>query len=356
MASNIPSSQTIIRQHEGGILKVTPGSPIPEIEGHHVLVRTHAVGLCPCDFKMPLRFPTTGLWTGCDFSGTVVAVGSDVTRFKIGDTVFGAVHGSNQGDPQSGAYAEYLKAEADYIFKTPPGIDHAKATAMYGTGIATIAMALYSLKIAGELSAPVENKASETILVFGGSSTVGMMAIQILKLLGHRVVSTSSEKNIELVKSYGAEEVFNYRSSTCGADIRAYTKNSLRYVIDPFGEVKTMSVCYEAVGRAGGKYCALEQYQEALATRRTVKPFLIMGSSIAGRGLVLPDPYGSPPDPELGAWSLKFYKDLQSLVDEGKLKECPQEILPGKFDAILSGLDRLKNKQVSGKKLIVPLV
>lgn len=117
-----------------------------------------------------------------------------------------------------------------------------------------------------------------------------------------------------------------------------------------------MSACYEAIGRAGGKYCALEQYQEALATRRTVTPFLIMGSSIAGRGLVLPEPYGSPPDPELGAWSLKFYKDLQGLVDEGKLRPCPQEILSGKFDGILPGLDRLKNKQVSGQKLIVPLV
>lgn len=182
MEANIPVSQTIIRQHAGGALKITPGSPIPEIEGHHVLVRTHAVGLNPCDFKMPLRFPTPGLWNGCDFSGTVAAVGSDVTRFKIGDAVFGAVHGSDQRDPQSGAYAEYLKAEADYIFKTPPGMGHEAAAAMYGTGIATIAMAVYSLGIAGDLGVADVGKASETVLVFGGSSTVGLMAIQILKL------------------------------------------------------------------------------------------------------------------------------------------------------------------------------
>ncbi|KAF5007625.1 hypothetical protein FDECE_6058 [Fusarium decemcellulare] len=356
MASTIPSTQTIIRQHDGGILKVTPGSPIPNIEGHHVLVRTHAVALNPCDFKMPLRFPTPGLWNGCDFSGTVVAVGSDATRFKVGDPVFGAVHGSNQGDPESGAYAEYLKAEANYIFKTPPGMTHETAAAMYGTGVATVAMALYSVKIAADLSAPAEGKASETVLVFGGSSTVGMMAIQILKLCGHRVISTSSEKNIELVKSYGADAAFDYRSPTCGANIKKYTKNALRYAIDPFGEARTMSICYEAIGRAGGKYCALEQYQEALATRRTVTPLLIMGSSIAGRGLVLPEPYGSPPDPELGAWSLKFYKDLQRMIDEGRLKACPPRVLSGGFDAVLSGLDLLQKKQVSGEKLIVPLV
>lgn len=182
MASDIPSTQTIIRQHDGGTLQITPESPIPAIEGHHVLVRTKAVGLNPCDFKMPLRFPTSGLWNGCDFAGTVVAVGADVTRLKVGDDVFGAVHGSNMGDPQSGAYAEYLKAEADYIFKTPSGMSHETAAALYGTGIATIAMAVHALKIANDLSAPAEGKASETVLVFGGSSTVGIMAIQILKL------------------------------------------------------------------------------------------------------------------------------------------------------------------------------
>jgi hypothetical protein len=117
-----------------------------------------------------------------------------------------------------------------------------------------------------------------------------------------------------------------------------------------------MSACYEAIGRAGGQYCALEQYQEALATRKTVRAYLIMGSSIAGRGLVLPEPYGSPPDAELSLWSLKFFKDLQHVIDDGRLKECPVEILPGRFEAILPGLERLKNKQVSGKKLVVLLL
>lgn len=187
MAERIPSEQIVIRQHEGGTLKITPRSPIPELKPYQILVRTHAVGLNPCDFKMPARFPTPGLWSGCDFAGTVVKLGDEVALqspplFEIGDAVFGAVHGSNKAEPQSGAYCEYLVAEAAYTFKTPAGMSHKKAVAMYGTGIATIAMALYSLKLPGSFAEPALGKESQFVLVFGGSSTVGMMAIQLLKL------------------------------------------------------------------------------------------------------------------------------------------------------------------------------
>lgn len=83
----------------------------------------------------------------------------------------------------------------------------------------------------------------------------------MLKLLGHHVVTTYSPYNFRLVKDYSANAVFDYRFKTCAADIRAYTKNKLRKVIDPFGEATTTSLCYEAIGRTGGIYCSLEMYQ-----------------------------------------------------------------------------------------------
>ncbi|KAF7715053.1 Uncharacterized protein PECH_003523 [Penicillium ucsense] len=238
---DIPSSQTAIVQHEGGNLRITPELPIPSLEPVHILVKTAAVALNPCDFKMPLRFPTPGLWDGCDFAGTVVALGSQAAanaRFKPGDRVFGAVQGSNQSDPTSGAYCEYLRIDEEFAFHIPESMSFQQSLGISGTGIATLGVALFwSLQIPGSLDAPAET--SVDILIHGGSSTVGLLAIQMVKLCGHRVITTCSPSNFDLVRSYGADLVFDYKSETCAKDIRTATKNTLRYALDPFAEAKT---------------------------------------------------------------------------------------------------------------------
>lgn len=182
--SNIPFHQKAIIQHENGTLRVTPGLPIQQPGPTQILVRTMSVALNPCDFKMPMRFPTPGLWDGCDYAGIVVAMGSEVARngkFHLGDSVFGAVQGSNQADPNSGAYCEYLTAEEDFIFRIPKELSFSSAPAISGTAIATLGIALFwSLKISGTLDAPATIQ--EDVLVYGGSSTLGLLAIQMVKL------------------------------------------------------------------------------------------------------------------------------------------------------------------------------
>jgi NADPH:quinone reductase-like Zn-dependent oxidoreductase len=182
--NDIPSSQTAIIQHKGGILRITHDLAIHELEPHQILVKTASVALNPCDFKMPLRFPTPGLWDGCDFSGTVVALGSKAVeegRLRVGDLVFGAVQGSNRLHPTSGAYCEYIRTEPDYTFQIPKGIALKDAPALSGTAIATLGVALFwSLQLPGTFESPAVK--SEDVLVYGGSSTVGLLAIQMVKL------------------------------------------------------------------------------------------------------------------------------------------------------------------------------
>lgn len=169
------------------------------------------------------------------------------------------------------------------------------------------------------------------------------------------MVTTCSPNNFALVKSYGADLVFDYNSQTCAKDIRTSTKNALRYVLDPFGEARTLRLCHEAIGRTGGRYCALEQYQENLCSRKTVKHELVMGGAIAGRGVELSEPYGIPPRPEIGEWARPWYRSVQDLIDTEKLKPCPVKMLPGKFEGILEGLELMRKGRVSGTKLIVSL-
>lgn len=172
---------------------------------------------------------------------------------------------------------------------------------------------------------------------------------------GHRAITTCSPKNFDLVRSYGADLVFDYKSENCAKDIRAVTKNTLRYALDPFAEAKTVRLCQEAIGRTGGRYCALEQYQEHLCVRKTIKNDLVMGGAISGKGVQLPEPYGIPPRPEIGDWARTWYRVVETLIHEGKLRGCPVRVLSGRFQGILSGLKLLKDGSVSGEKLVISL-
>ena len=180
----IPLTQTAIIQHEAGALQVISGLSVPEISPWEMLVRVVAVGLNPCDFKMPLRFPTPGLWDGCDFAGTVVLLGDEVAKeghFCLGDRVSGAVQGSNQAEPTSGAYCEYVKANPGYTFKIPEEMSFSASLGISGTGIATLGVALFwSLRIPGALDQPASR--ADDVFIYGGSSTVGLLAIQMAKL------------------------------------------------------------------------------------------------------------------------------------------------------------------------------
>lgn len=120
-------------------------------------------------------------------------------------------------------------------------------------------------------------------------------------------------------------------------------------------EAKTMQLCYDSMGRVGGKYCCLEMYHEELCTRKVVKPELVMGMSILGGKVQLDYGYGVEASPKRRKFGVEWYKAMQELLNEGRLKWHPVKLLPGSWESILEGLRMLKDKEVSGEKLVVKL-
>lgn len=117
-----------------------------------------------------------------------------------------------------------------------------------------------------------------------------------------------------------------------------------------------MAVCDEAMGRAGGRYVALEAYQEISEGKaRLIKRELIMGQMILGKPIPYPEPYGKPGNPEVGAWAIECYHSIQRLVNERKLRPHPLKVLDGGFEMILEGLEMLKRNEISGQKIVVRL-
>jgi NADPH:quinone reductase-like Zn-dependent oxidoreductase len=178
------------------VAKPTPGE-------NEVLVRIRAASINPADWheltgepylvrpSMGIGAPTRTRF-GTDYAGVVEAVGTNVTKFKAGDEVFGA---------RSGSMAEYVAALADRsIVLKPANITFEQAAAI---PIAAVT-ALQGLRDHGQL------QPGQKVLINGASGGVGTFAVQIAKALGAEVTGVCSTRNVELVRSLGADHVIDY--------------------------------------------------------------------------------------------------------------------------------------------------
>ena len=137
-----------------------------------------------------LRAPKTAV-IGTDLAGVVIEVGPHVTRFNVGDEVFGT---------GSGSFASYAVAPADTLVAKPAGLTFEQAAAMPSSGVT----ALQALSEVGHL------QAGQRVLVIGASGGVGSFAVQIAKALGAEVAGVCSTAKVDLVRSLGADHVLDY--------------------------------------------------------------------------------------------------------------------------------------------------
>jgi len=178
----------------------------PAIGDGEVLVQVVAAGLHIGDVfavrgsPFPVRMlsgvsrPKYGV-PGYDVAGRVAAVGSGVTRLKPGDEVFGVCRW-----PKAGACAEYSRAASDGLVHKPAELTFEAAAAIPTSASA----ALHGLRDAGRL------QAGQHVLINGASGGVGTFAVQIAKALGAEVTAVCSTRNVELVRSLGADHVIDY--------------------------------------------------------------------------------------------------------------------------------------------------
>lgn len=216
-----------------------------------VLVRVHAASVNPVDYHSMRGTPYimrldsglkkpkfTGL--GVDFAGTVVEIGKHVTQFRPGDEVFGG---------RNGSFAEYVTIRAQSLVMKPPNMTFEQAASVP----VAATTALQALRDKGAV------KPGQTVLINGASGGVGTFAVQIAKSLGARVTGVCSTRNVELVRSLGADEVIDYTK-------RDFTTMGQRYdvIVDmvgnhPLSAYKAVLVpngIYVMVGGPKGRWLA----------------------------------------------------------------------------------------------------
>lgn len=362
----LPSTQTAIIQSPNGSPQLASGVPLAPLKPGTVMVKTVAVALNPSDNKMGAAWPTPGALVGMDFSGTIAAIHPDtVTDLAVGDRVCGMVHGSSRGDPTNGAFAQYVRAKAAVLLRVPGHLSMQDAATL-GVGIMTNAMALWDTQalglplLAGEAQGHTDGETRTPVLIYGGSTATGTVAIQLVRLLGMDPVVTCSPRNFDLVCSRGAsrDAVFDYLDPGLVDAIRKRTGGRLKYTYDCIGDLDGTSTryCYDALGRVGGRYVYLEKVpKEVLQRRHAVRAKLVMGYEAMGEDVPLPGKWESKGDPEKWALAVNCIGVLQGLLDRQLLKTHPIQEVGGGLEGVLAGLKMLGSGDVSGKKLVVTL-
>ncbi|KAJ5372363.1 hypothetical protein N7517_004369 [Penicillium concentricum] len=291
--------------------------PIPKLRDDYLLVKTVSVGLNPTDWKHIAFIAPPGVLVGCDYAGTVEAVGKDVKKqFKKGDRVCGFVHGANAVQPEDGAFAEYIVAKGDVQWKIPENMSFQEAATL-GVGISTVGQGLYqSLKLA----LPTEPiKDATPILIYGGSTATGTLAIQFAKLSGYKVLTTCSPRNFDLVRSLGADDVYDYKDAQAPAKIRKATDNKLKLVFDCISLESSAAFCDNAISTDGGEYSALLSIK---INRANVNDRFTLAYTTIGEAFSFGDiPF--PAKPEDKAHAEKFIHIAEDLLAQGKVKVHP---------------------------------
>jgi NADPH:quinone reductase-like Zn-dependent oxidoreductase len=153
-------------------------APIPALRPDYILVKTMAVALNPTDWKH-IGFVKSKTTIGCDAAGIVEDVGSEVTLpWKKGDRVMGFTHGGNEIQPEDGADGEYYVAKGDLQTKIPDWMSFEDAASM-PVGLLTCGQGMYQSMKLPFPDQPAKEKFP--ILIYGGSTSTGVYAIQYAK-------------------------------------------------------------------------------------------------------------------------------------------------------------------------------
>lgn len=190
-----------IASYGGPEVLVLDEVPIPEVSAGEVLIRVHAAGVNPLDWKVRAghlkeslqhRLPITPGW---DVSGVVEKVGIGMVGVREGEEVYGMLDFSRDG-----AYADFVVASEYHVVSKPASLDHVHAAAVPMAAL-TAWQSLFDV---------ADLRPGQSVLVHGAAGGVGHFAVQMAKWKGAWVIGTCSARNVNVVGELGADEIIDY--------------------------------------------------------------------------------------------------------------------------------------------------
>ncbi|ORY02174.1 chaperonin 10-like protein [Clohesyomyces aquaticus] len=328
-------------------------APLPTAGPGEIVIKNAAVAINPLDTHMQDVGVFVQQWPaifGCEVAGVVHSTGPDVDRFRKGDRVIGHTVNLVSGRPQDGAYALYTVVPADKAAILP---DHISFTDGVVVPFALEgAVCALSLKVPGVAMPGVSTPAlalpypslqdptpsiGKTIVIYGGSSSIGSMATQVATAAGIHVITVAGAHNFEFSKSCGAAQVFDHKDpSIVDKIIEAVTKSGNVFVgiFDAIASPDTYAHDLAIFAKLGGGHLACSHPPPADVPENVKAGMIFAVNDIA-----------TP------VWKEFVTPALQA----GKIKCLPPPLVVGKgLEYVQEGLKKCK-AGVSATKLVVEL-
>ncbi len=280
-----------VRMHSygGSEVLVYEDVPQPQPAADEVLIRVHAAGVNPVDWKIRNGYgkETFGHHLphilGCDLAGVVESVGSEVKRLKAGDAVYGYTSLRREG-----TYAEFIVAKESEVTLKPTSLDFIQAAAV-PVGALTSWQALFDI-------AHLTN--GQKVLIHAAAGGVGSMAVQLAKAKGAYVIGTASARNADFVRHLGVDELVDYQTTRFEDAV-----NDVDVVFDTVGG-ETQERSFQVLAQGGMLVSAVTPPSDAGAAS---------GVRVAMVGV-------QPSAAQLD--------EITSLIDSGKVKPFVETVLP----------------------------
>ncbi|GAM35758.1 zinc binding dehydrogenase [Talaromyces pinophilus] len=319
-------------------LRVGPG-PQPDPADDEVVIKVAYGAVNPLDWKLQDQMrpiPTPNI-LGADVAGTVVQLGRKVTRFHVGQRVFGLCNGLIINKLPNTGWQHYSTCPEIQVCAIPDSLPLANA-AVLPLSISTAAMALF-VKLGLPLPSFDPKSTGKSIVIWGGSSSMGCTAIQFAVAAGYEVIATASPANFELVKSLGATHVFDYRDPDIVGKIARLLKPG-ESIVDCIASTATQKTASEILSKiGGGKVGCLNPPEGSFADNVELIDIFAFEPGLA--------------DTHIGDFIWRTY--VPQAIAEGKLKAKPDPmIIEGGLGKVQEGIDMLR-KGVSAKKIVVEI-
>ncbi|KAA8911486.1 chaperonin 10-like protein [Sphaerosporella brunnea] len=332
----IPTKALLLHSRSGPY-ELTDSWPRSTPNHGEVLIRNVCIGLNPIDWKsVHYGFGIHHLpWvSGRESSGIVEAVGPGVNRFKTGDRVLAP--STNYRDNRTSSFQEFSIALEANTAHIPEWLTWEDAASI-GVAFVAASEALFnSLGLPRPYSQPGPPSASEDwLLIWGGASITGIMAIQLAKIIGLNVATVSSLHNTDYLRSYGADIVLDRHNPE--EVVKALQSMDISMALDCVG-AQTAEFAARALAENGRLVCLVQRPK-----------FL---SSPPKKGLEV-----------LDVLIKRFHEDVQygqelmelveRLLSERQLRTSRVKVLAGGFEDVETGLEKLRKNEISGEKVIV---
>ncbi|QYF74502.1 zinc-binding alcohol dehydrogenase family protein [Cryobacterium sp. PAMC25264] len=344
---------------------------------NEIVVKNHAVAVNPLEWILQLVGDVIYPWLkypfvlGSDVAGEVVEVGPGVTRFAAGDRVLGHAVGTDKDANTSagGAFQRYTVLLERMAAPIPDSMPFTDAVVL-PLALSTAACGLFQKdQLALRYPSAAPTPTGQTVLIWGGSTSVGSNAIQLAVAAGYEVITTASPRNFDYVRALGASQVFDYASPTIVADLIAALARATLAGALALG-AGSASACADVLAASRGrKFIALASTPatfESLADQRGIRwrlPRILMTIGLSSARFAVSSRLRGIRSKAIFGTSLKN-NEVSTLIYQDFL---PQALADGRYTAaptpmvVGHGLEQLQlaldtqRRGVSARKVIVTL-